>query len=517
MIEVITPLQKDQPTIRLLNPHGKDIYRLNSINLIIGDNGSGKTRLIKWIIRDLCNESAAASFSFDGITENLGVIYYTAAPFHQTIPSKKTANISFIDTSQVARIQQRFSQTAKEYVEVRDLLDLETPVGSIVNFSFEYIAQRLLTNIRKVIFKDFGSPEIYELHSKYRGLIGESSKISRHRNEIIKSQHELRNSSQESIKELHDDNLISKMLSDLKSQEEKIILERIQARKNLVKQFLIDCRPTSKKRAVMWLAAWSLIGSNPNSAIIKNNEQILKVLYLKDPELDPLFKKTWLELIDITTNFVNTVCRDAGEFIYDRNEIKFSVDLPAFVKAKIPENLVEAAHKRKLVNIGFHTLSSGEAAITHQLASISQGIHDLALEGKERFIIFIDEGDLLLHLSWQRKYLDLIDFRLSSIRENLKLKSMQVIVASHSPLLTSDILRDSITRLGKKPGYADKPTGFGAPLQQIVNYSFGTSAIGAIAERTINRIKALRSLNSAQKDIVDQIDDDYIRSVLGSK
>lgn len=510
MIESINSIQDDQPCIKLLNHHGKDIYRLNSINLIIGDNGSGKTRLIKSIIRDLCNESAAAAFSFEGLTEELGLIYYTAAPFHQIMPSRTTSKIAFLDTSQVGRLRQRFAQTAQEYVEVRELLDLKIPVSSAISFQYESVALKLLTNLRKVFFKDFGSPEIHELHNQYRSLVADFSKVSRQKNEILKKQKSLSESSQIQIIDIENHDFM--MMDILREEEARIINLRSHTRQLLVNQFLIDCRPKSKAKAIQWLAAFCLIGPNPGPSIIRSAEQIIKALYLKDPILDPSFENTWIELIKTTTRFINAISKEnAGEFDWDKNGIDFTVDLPTLVKSNTSEDLIEDAHRKKLVNIGFHTLSSGEAAITHQLASISHGIHELAQSGKKQIIVFIDEGDLLLHLSWQRKYLDLIDLRLSIIRDNLQLDSLQVIVASHSPLLTSDILRDSIVRLGSK----EKPTGFGAPLQQIVNYSFGTTAIGSIAERTINNLKNKKSLSAEDQEIVKQIDDDYIRSILG--
>lgn len=510
MIESINSIQGDQPCIKLLNHHGKDIYRLNSINLIIGDNGSGKTRLIKSIIRDLCNESAAAAFSFEGLTEELGLIYYTAAPFHQIMPARKTGKIAFLDTSQVGRMRQRFAQTVQEYVEVRELLDLKIPISSVIAFQYESVALKLLTNIRKVLFKDFGSSEIHELHSQYRSLITDFSKISRQKNEILKKQKSLSESNQIQITDIENHDFM--MMDILKEEEERIVGLRSHTRQSLVNQFLADCRPKTKTKAIQWLAVSCLIGSNPGPSIIRNAEQIIKALYLKDPILDPEFEDTWNELIKTTTRFVNAVSKEnAGVFNFGKNDIEFTVDFPNLVNSNISEDVIEEAHRRKLVNIGFHTLSSGEAAITHQLASISHGIHELAQAGKKQIIVFIDEGDLLLHLSWQRKYLDLIDLRLSIIRDNLKLDSLQVIVASHSPLLTSDILRDSIVRLGSK----EKPTGFGAPLQQIVNYSFGTTAIGSIAERTINKLKNKKSLSAKDQEIIEQVDDDYIRSILG--
>jgi hypothetical protein len=54
-------------------------------------------------------------------------------------------------------------------------------------------------------------------------------------------------------------------------------------------------------------------------------------------------------------------------------------------------------------------------------------------------------------------------------------------------------------------------------MQKIVNYSFGTTAIGAIAEKTINRLRATRVLGHDDLIIAAQIDDEFIRELLVQK
>ena len=193
--------------------------------------------------------------------------------------------------------------------------------------------------------------------------------------------------------------------------------------------------------------------------------------------------------------------------------IEISVNTPRLLKADVDKRIIEAAHKNGLIKIGFDSMSSGQAAIMHQMINISQSIQSLVKQKRKEVLIFIDEGDLLLHLSWQREYISLLDKRLGILKKKNKIESLQVVIASHSPLLASDILRDSITRLDE----GNKLPSFGAPIQQIVNYSFGTPSIGVVAQNTIRELKEKDQYSDRDIELINQIDDDFIRQLLLKK
>src|SRR5450830_594394 len=138
MLNQIRSLRDEKFVIRLKNPISREIYKLDSINLIIGDNGTGKTRLIKAIMRDLCAPTAEAEYSIDGPTEDLGVIYYTAAPFHKRLQDRIRTTIPFIDVSpRSSNLDVRnFAHDAREFLTIARLLELDTFSAQKLPFDF---------------------------------------------------------------------------------------------------------------------------------------------------------------------------------------------------------------------------------------------------------------------------------------------------------------------------------------------------------------------------------------------
>lgn len=121
--------------------------------------------------------------------------------------------------------------------------------------------------------------------------------------------------------------------------------------------------------------------------------------YVDDSEkklstLDELAKKIELLLTKINTKFNHkrlVVDQSAGMILYDEHNKQIELD----------------------------DLSSGEQ---HELVLM----FDLLFNTKENSLILIDEPEISLHISWQRKFLDdLIDI--------IKLTNVDVIIATHSP------------------------------------------------------------------------------------
>lgn len=514
MIKSIRSLLNPSIRIDMENSVQSSIYRLNSINLIIGDNGSGKTRLIRSIIGDLCKLGSESHFMTDGDTDGLGIIYYTAAPFHQRMLPSRAESVSLVDASQNNGQKHNFLKAAQEFVQVRELLNLSTSNSVKRVDNFDWLTERLLSGYSSYSAMDqWGNPKILDWYNEHRRLSSVVIRLTKERNSALRKLEENSGDLQKSILPIDaEGDFFRNKASALNEEIERTKLAILALKESINLEFLKNCKPKSRKHALEWLVLSSFLNSG-KAGSIKRRQEIVKYFYTRNYEFDGPTAQEWQRISSIVNAFVNTLEKEEiGRFEWDSNHCSLEVSLPQLVTSTIPESLIEAAQSLGLVRLGFETMSSGEAAITHQLASISTCIHQLAESGRDRILVFIDEGDLLLHLRWQRKYLSLVDLRLSTIRDVLGLKSVQVIVATHSPLLTSDVIKGAILKLGE-----GITTGFGAPLQRIVNYSFGTPAIGEIAERTIESLNSKVELSELDFAVVDEIDDPFVRDLLKSK
>lgn len=91
-------------------------------------------------------------------------------------------------------------------------------------------------------------------------------------------------------------------------------------------------------------------------------------------------------------------------------------------------------------------LSSGEYALLNTFAHIYDASKKCSNEDSD-FLIFLDEIDLSLHPRWQQQYMD---FLTHMLRECFHDKQIQLVLATHSPIILSDIYNQFVTYLKPK-------------------------------------------------------------------
>ncbi|MGO0644750.1 hypothetical protein ACTO4Y_08425 [Klebsiella quasipneumoniae] len=161
--------------------------------------------------------------------------------------------------------------------------------------------------------------------------------------------------------------------------------------------------------------------------------------------------------------------------------------------------------------INYNSMSSGELAVMNQFTSITTKLNKLSREGIKKILILIDEGDAFLHLEWQRMYIFHINKLLSEIKTENNIEIIQVIMATHSPLLATDVPRQFVFSLDKD---ATPKFTFASPMHMLFSESFGTSTIGEFATTKINEIyNNFTSKNASGKDykILEYIDSDILK------
>ena len=107
----------------------------------------------------------------------------------------------------------------------------------------------------------------------------------------------------------------------------------------------------------------------------------------------------------------------------------------------------------------------------------------------DTILLFMDEADLTYHPEWQRQFVSILTAFLSKVYDVRKIKNIQVLLTTHSPLLLSDMPKNNVIYLQKddmgKP--VDIET-FGQNIHQILKDSFflENGTIGAFAADKIN-------------------------------
>lgn len=99
MLTRLHSLTTAMPSIQLEHAASKHVYKIDSLNLILGESGAGKTALISNIIRHLCSKVSEPMFDVKGSFHKLGVVYYTASPFHQRMVLGEHNEAIFVDAS----------------------------------------------------------------------------------------------------------------------------------------------------------------------------------------------------------------------------------------------------------------------------------------------------------------------------------------------------------------------------------------------------------------------------------
>lgn len=481
---MLNTIQTEDHNIVLRNG-SPNLFDIDSISLLIGKNGSGKTVTLKSIInafhtrrKELLNGKVNLFFegqhraNIDQLN-TWGVIYYTPA---QNRP-KLYNNKNFIDAS---KRQIKNILGIEKHKDILSAFNLKLNLTATISADYKkiglFLADSLISN------KSLASNEANKLldleHS--RTLKRQLSRL----NDFEASQEEfdsLNNSYTENISALSD-----------------TILRHIALESHADKYRVLSCFAT----------VTSMVTSKklPSSSIIEFIRRFLSISLFNVSHTQPHSLKSFelqalgcLELLNTfdfksSPNNKNTYFREfasSGE----RSFFEKNLGLANF-------------------NIGFPDVSSGQWAIMRQTIAIFEALEELSKrDGIDNILLLIDEGDAFLHLDWQRQYIYQLNAFLMKCKHDLLINNLQLIIATHSPILATDIPREFVCAMDRD-NFASLHPSFAAPLQSILNRSFGSRTIGEFATREINKtLSKLKNSKLSQKDhfIISMIDDPVIK------
>lgn len=196
-------------------------------------------------------------------------------------------------------------------------------------------------------------------------------------------------------------------------------------------------------------------------SFIKDYRQFDKI----DKSLETLFE-----------NGVEFEDSDMGNFNFTINTNK----IEGFEKNGVWDTLMILVRKRYLtIETGF---SDGEWAILKLFANLFIEIN--SNEKINNFLIILDEGDMGFHPEWQRRYLDLV---IKFFNESFSEKVFNLIIASHSPFIASDLPKENVIFMGVD----DNPNlkTFGANIHELYKDSFFMKS--TMGEFALSKIKGV--------------------------
>ncbi len=109
-------------------------------------------------------------------------------------------------------------------------------------------------------------------------------------------------------------------------------------------------------------------------------------------------------------------------------------------------------------------LSSGEVNFLSLYSRVYYLKSDIEYEKFNSFIFLFDEADLSFHPKWQQRYVsNIVNF----LNELFSDKEIQIIIASHSPIMLSDAIKGSVVFLSEKGENSEMENTFGANIYDL--------------------------------------------------
>lgn len=199
-------------------------------------------------------------------------------------------------------------------------------------------------------------------------------------------------------------------------------------------------------------------------------------------------------------------------------------DLLAFSRTLRSLSAMVTAGLQEAENLGllrwnFLDLSSGQVALLMLFASLSTALDNLMRKGTSSVVLVVDEGEMFMHPAWQRKYLrDLMNF-LEHYRASFK--EIHLILATHSLIVAGDAPPNRLFDV--KSG--EMRNGFAYGPKEVLRNVYGVEEFsGNMAEALYEKIvtflrtptPSLRGEDEV-KALIEQIASPQLRSYLLSE
>lgn len=487
-------------SLNLATEGAPNIFDVDSISLVIGNNGSGKTSLFKKIIRKFLPSSVkdpyccdiyldnGKSLSFAEMRRKWGLIYY--APIQSGRRPHATRN--FVDVS--PKWGESLSAfDLRPHADILAEFDISPKIYAVSRVNVRDVCKSLVDVllVRPYPNHDDIPIALVDMFPDLFNLLDESRPVKSM--VALESITSIESVESEEQRQLEKERFKKKVIDDSAGL--------------LYRRLKLQVRTEQNLFALLAVINHLLKDMRKNEAVIRF--MIFETIGLRDQWfLGDQPSRTAECLGDIESLEI---------FIKQRSaDIKLGSQAHAEIALESYEDssILKPSNLERFFDVGFQNMSSGQFAVIAQLALISETVSSYSKKGLKKILLLIDEGDAFLHLEWQRKYIEQLNRMLSNLKKREEISSLQLIIATHSPLLATDIPKQFVCRM-ESFGESDTPSAFAAPLHTLLTQSFGAKTIGEFASAKIkSAVESIKSGNASEVDrfVIESIDNPIIKT-----
>lgn len=495
LIQYIKSSHGTIPLAAAFRPPFRNFFKFDSLNVVIGANGSGKTTFLMNLAECLHerDESQVTGIEYStdekasldnirwrtGPLRQLGLIFYTPLPYRRELVQSP----NLIDAS-----PKYSNQAAKPRIgifrEVAKSLAIDTELRGTISFSPAVIT--------RILFPVLASDDCEPRDARWKQAALDMNRARQTMQKVELNE--------------YSDGDVERVLDEAKksyNSADQALTEM------LLEYFRANC-PDDLYHPLIALASFQKLAQTA-----KDRPQLARSF------LEMMNAATIVSPLPInyTRRFVRQIflsAQAAAECVAGQ-KISLGAEIYNFPINEKLEQFV--TNRATVVSLSWKDLPSGLLALVDQFSRLRVAITQQLKRGCTHLLILIDEGDAYLHLDWQRRYINLLNNFLGEIKQENSKKNkqigLQVVLASHSLLLAGDVTTSMITNL--KGGLPADTRTFAAPLDQLAFRSFNSYSVGEFATNKINDLHKDIVQNNLSKDdrqLIDQIGDVGVRNAL---
>ncbi|WP_436875927.1 AAA family ATPase [Siccibacter turicensis] len=453
------------------------LFDIDSLSLLLGTNGAGKTNFLMSLANAVASTQdesfqfyfkATKNGNYEPVSpynEHLCSIYYSALPYKRKLHRRK----GVINASPKIK-SSTYAKRLEEFDMIANILDIKTELIGVIDYSKSVFRTILIPILKQ---------EKLHLESNIGFLISELDRMTSSNTTYESEDYELKDRHREEL------------LNNIEFHLESLIYESM-----------------GGDNAFYILCSLQYIFSKDGKKLAKHAAiNLLKEVGIIHTDQDVTDKFIYDHLVSIAKNCRGLIeCHVSVEPVRDtRRKLEFIIkDNSIIEQIKITDTPIK---------IEWSNQSSGLQALVEQFSLINEAVEKAVEKKYKSILLLIDEGDAYLHLDWQRKYISILNRFLGRLKRIYNINNLQLIIATHSPLLAADIPGDFVTSLDSN----DFSNTFAAPIEDVIANAFSSNSLGEFAAKHINDIydRAIHDKTTEyDRNLTEAIGDISIRKAL---